>query len=115
MRLEDAVPCGPDVPFGLLDDPDFGTVWGFDEAAGDELETFADVFRGSEAAVAARQARYVPVLASHSPVMDIGCGRGELLRLIARAGGSATGVDPDADMVARCVAGGLRTSAATTA
>ena len=47
-----------------------------------------------------RQRIYVDVLQGHAPVLDIGCGRGELLELLRDAGIEARGVDANADMVA---------------
>jgi 2-polyprenyl-3-methyl-5-hydroxy-6-metoxy-1,4-benzoquinol methylase len=40
-------------------------------------------------------------------VLDVGCGRGELLELLERAGIDATGVDSDAGMAERARAAGL--------
>jgi SAM-dependent methyltransferase len=50
--------------------------------------------------VRVRQRPYVELLAGHEPVLDLGCGRGELLGLLRDAGIAARGVDADADMVA---------------
>jgi SAM-dependent methyltransferase len=50
-----------------------------------------------------RQRGYLPVLAARAPVLDVGCGRGEFLDLLAEAGISASGVDSDAGMVQRCL------------
>ena len=47
-----------------------------------------------------RQRPYVELLRGHEPVLDLGCGRGELLGLLREAGIQASGVDADADMVA---------------
>jgi SAM-dependent methyltransferase len=47
-----------------------------------------------------RQRPYVALLRDHAPVLDVGCGRGELLGLLREAGIEARGVDADADMVA---------------
>jgi 2-polyprenyl-3-methyl-5-hydroxy-6-metoxy-1,4-benzoquinol methylase len=47
-----------------------------------------------------RQRPYVELLAGAAPVLDVGCGRGELLGLLRDAGVEAKGVDADADMVA---------------
>jgi SAM-dependent methyltransferase len=47
-----------------------------------------------------RQRPYVDLLRDHAPVLDVGCGRGELLALLRDAGVEARGVDADADMVA---------------
>src|SRR5581483_7194844 len=47
-----------------------------------------------------RQRPYVELLRGHAPVLDVGCGRGELLGLLREAGIEARGVDANADMVA---------------
>jgi SAM-dependent methyltransferase len=44
----------------------------------------------------------VPLLREQAPVLDVGCGRGELLQLLRDEGIAARGVDVDAGMVARC-------------
>ena len=54
-----------------------------------------------------RQRPYVELLAGHAPVLDLGCGRGELLTLLRDAGIGARGVDADADMVAFARGAGL--------
>jgi len=61
---------------------------------------FEDVFRGPETLIAERQRRYVELLRERAPVIDIGCGRGELLDLLREAGIEARGIDLDAGMVA---------------
>jgi 2-polyprenyl-3-methyl-5-hydroxy-6-metoxy-1,4-benzoquinol methylase len=63
--------------------------------------------RGLGESVRARQSRYVAALQPHAPVLDVGCGRGELLALLREAGVEARGVDADADMVACAAAEGL--------
>lgn len=63
--------------------------------------------RGSTESVRARQQVYVDDLRDQAPVLDVGCGRGELLRLLREAGVEATGVDADADMVAYARGEGL--------
>jgi 2-polyprenyl-3-methyl-5-hydroxy-6-metoxy-1,4-benzoquinol methylase len=55
--------------------------------------------RAPTAEVRERQRVYVDLLRTHSPVLDVGCGRGELLALLGEAGVAARGVDADADMV----------------
>jgi 2-polyprenyl-3-methyl-5-hydroxy-6-metoxy-1,4-benzoquinol methylase len=69
---------------------------------------FEDVFRGPQTLIRDRQAVYVPMLRQASHVVDIGCGRGEMLDLLAAAHAPATGVDSDPDMVAMCRAKGHR-------
>ena len=51
--------------------------------------------------------RYEKRLAAHAPVVDIGCGRGELLEAVAKTGAQALGVDTDPGMVADARARGL--------
>jgi O-antigen chain-terminating methyltransferase len=61
---------------------------------------FEDQFRGSDAAIEARLRAYVPIFSGCSDVVDIGCGRGELLAALTAAGISARGVDANESMVA---------------
>jgi glycosyltransferase involved in cell wall biosynthesis/2-polyprenyl-3-methyl-5-hydroxy-6-metoxy-1,4-benzoquinol methylase len=63
---------------------------------------FEDVFRGPESLVRDRQTAYLPLLAHRAGVVDLGCGRGEMLDLLKEAGVAARGVDIDQDMVRRC-------------
>src|SRR6266540_5099114 len=61
---------------------------------------FESRMRGSVESVRERQRRYVDDLRNQDPVLDIGCGRGELVGLLREAGVEARGIDADADMVA---------------
>ncbi len=61
---------------------------------------FESRLRAPTAEVRERQRHYVDVLAGCAPVLDLGCGRGELLALLRDAGLEARGVDADADMAA---------------
>ncbi len=63
--------------------------------------------RGSTETVRERQRVYVDELRDAAPVLDVGCGRGELLGLLREAGVDARGVDADADMVAYARGEGL--------
>lgn len=63
---------------------------------------FEDIFRGSEDFVRERQRVYLGFLSGRSPVLDVGCGRGEFLDLLAEAHIPAVGIDLDAGMIARC-------------
>lgn len=63
---------------------------------------FEDRFRGSQDEIRTRVEDYVPILAGGSDVVDIGCGRGELLALLRERGISARGVDVNAAMVELC-------------
>jgi trans-aconitate methyltransferase len=68
---------------------------------------FEDRFRGSQHEIRARVEDYLPILAGASDVVDIGCGRGELLALLKERGVSARGVDSNAAMVELCRSRGL--------
>jgi SAM-dependent methyltransferase len=61
---------------------------------------FETRMRASTDEIRERQRPYVDLLRGHGPVLDVGCGRGELLRLLRDEGIEARGVDADADMVA---------------
>jgi SAM-dependent methyltransferase len=61
---------------------------------------FEDAFRGSDAAIEERLRTYVPLFEGRSDVLDVGCGRGEMLAALKAAGASARGIDLNADMVA---------------
>jgi len=63
--------------------------------------------RGSTDEIRARQRVYVDELRDAGPVLDAGCGRGELLGLLRDEGVEARGVDADADMVAYARGEGL--------
>lgn len=66
-------------------------------------------FRGSEELIKSRVARYVDTCIEHSveSVLEIGCGRGELLEGLREKGINAQGIDLDAAMVGRCQEKGL--------
>jgi SAM-dependent methyltransferase len=63
--------------------------------------------RGSVETIRDRQRRYVDLFRESGPVLDVGCGRGELLGLLRDAGVAARGIDADADMVAYARGDGL--------
>jgi SAM-dependent methyltransferase len=75
---------------------------------GDGYVGFEDVFRGSEPFIRDRFRAYLPLLQPCERVIDIGCGRGEMLDLLREAGVPAVGVDIDEGMVRRCSAKGHR-------
>jgi 2-polyprenyl-3-methyl-5-hydroxy-6-metoxy-1,4-benzoquinol methylase/glycosyltransferase involved in cell wall biosynthesis len=85
-----------------------GATLGYTDAG--RLSTYADfedLFRGTTSFIRDRQRVYLPVLADAGPVLDLGCGRGEMLTVLHEAGVDATGVDLDASMVRRCQAESL--------
>ncbi|HEU4997985.1 MAG TPA: class I SAM-dependent methyltransferase [Lapillicoccus sp.] len=65
-------------------------------------------FRGSpEEILAVQSERYADLLAEHAPVLDWGCGRGELLELLASRGVDVVGVEIDGGMVSEARSRGL--------
>ena len=75
--------------------------------AGFDYVGFERRFRGdSETVLATLAARYASLLSEHQPVLDFGCGRGELVEVLAGSGIEAAGVDPDAGMVEEAVGHG---------
>jgi SAM-dependent methyltransferase len=71
---------------------------------------FEAAFRGSEESVRARLGSYVALFAGAHDVLDVGCGRGEFLELLASAGVSGRGIDLNLEMVEMCRARGLDVS-----
>jgi SAM-dependent methyltransferase len=68
---------------------------------------FEDRFRGSRDEIRRRLIDYVPVFSGASDVLDVGCGRGELLELLREAGIGARGIDSNERMVSVCAERGL--------
>jgi SAM-dependent methyltransferase len=76
--------------------------------------SFENRFRGARDEIKARVAFYLPFLrktgavTSRSPVLDLGCGRGEWLELLKEHELEGRGVDLNTAMVAQCKARGLK-------
>jgi SAM-dependent methyltransferase len=62
-------------------------------------DAFESEFRGSGEELKLRYREIALRFAGHSPVLDIGCGRGEFLELLAGLGIDGTGVETDAQLV----------------
>jgi SAM-dependent methyltransferase len=81
------------------------------EVAATELFDYAGFeqrFRGSAAEILHRlETRYLHLLRDAGPVLDVGCGRGELVGLLRNVGTEAYGIDLDSTMVAEARADGL--------
>jgi O-antigen chain-terminating methyltransferase len=69
-----------------------------------------EALRGSEPVVRESAAHYLPFLREQQPVVDAGCGRGELLALCREEGIAAKGFDTNERSVADLVAKGLDAS-----
>jgi SAM-dependent methyltransferase len=68
---------------------------------------FESRMRGRSDEIRERQRAYVEDFRDAAPVLDLGCGRGELVGLLREAGVEASGVDADADMVSYAQGEGL--------
>jgi O-antigen chain-terminating methyltransferase len=77
------------------------------EFTGIDWLRFAERFRGSEASIRERQRIYISRFREHSPVLDLGCGRGEILEVFREAGIQAYGIDLNDDSIALCRTKGL--------
>ncbi|MEP7011747.1 MAG: class I SAM-dependent methyltransferase [Acidobacteriota bacterium] len=64
-------------------------------------------YRGTEEEIGERISIYLPWLGRRSPVLDLGCGRGESLALLRAQGIAGRGVDSSARMVDLCRERGL--------
>ena len=73
---------------------------------------FEDLFRGTFDFIRERQRIYLADLTDRAPILDFGCGRGEMLDVLREAGIEATGVDRDADQIERCRKRGLAVTCA---
>lgn len=73
---------------------------------------FEDRFRGSREAIRERLESYVALFAGQAPVLDVGCGRGEFLDLLASHQITARGLDLNHEMAEACRARGLDVSEA---
>jgi glycosyltransferase involved in cell wall biosynthesis/SAM-dependent methyltransferase len=69
---------------------------------------FENTFRGPEALIRDRQRVYLPFLEDREQVIDIGCGRGEMLDVLGEAQVPAIGVDFDPQMISLCRSKGHR-------
>ena len=69
---------------------------------------FENRFRGAREDVRDRIRLYLPRLRNAAPVLDLGCGRGEALELLAAEGIECSGADASAAMVRHCRDRGLR-------
>jgi 2-polyprenyl-3-methyl-5-hydroxy-6-metoxy-1,4-benzoquinol methylase len=100
-RLERRAPAasGTSVPVTVAAQPAAASV--------PDYFAFESRMRGSVDSIRNRQRLYVDVLRDAAPVLDAGCGRGELLGLLREAGVEARGIDADSDMVAYARGDGL--------
>jgi SAM-dependent methyltransferase len=74
---------------------------------------FADIFRGREEDIRARQKRHADRFAgTEGEILDLGCGRGEFLEAAGDAGLKARGIDLSEESIALCRGKGLQAEVA---
>jgi SAM-dependent methyltransferase len=73
---------------------------------------FEDQFRGSREVIGQRLESYLPYFEGASDVLDVGCGRGEFLEVLATRGVTARGLDLNHEMAEACRAHGLNVAEA---
>lgn len=86
---------------------DTSTLAGDSETESWKYPAFEAAFRGSEGDIATRLSTYLPVFAGAQNVLDVGCGRGEFLALLANEKVAARGIDLNLEMVEICRGRGL--------
>jgi O-antigen chain-terminating methyltransferase len=102
QRVQISVPVAPAAPaVESAPAPSAAAALQFDYAR------FAERFRGSEEYVTAGQQFYLPYFQGCRNVLDIGCGRGEFLKMMRDAAIPARGVELSVESVAVCRAQGL--------
>lgn len=69
---------------------------------------FESIHRGDRALIKRRQQPYLEFFEGCSNVLDVGCGRGEFLELMAEKGIGGYGIDIESDSVQYCIDSGLR-------
>ncbi|GAC1594451.1 MAG: hypothetical protein NVS3B21_16460 [Acidimicrobiales bacterium] len=74
-------------------------------------DLFEEVERGSREEVVVKFRDYLPLFRDATPIVDLGCGRGEFLELASWVGLDAYGVDADSKVVEACESAGLRAQA----
>ena len=104
-RLEAETRGGPYTAGPVRDrmtDPVAGSVVGYNGAEQNGGVDLTGLFAAPEAVVRQRMARYLPWLRDAGPVLDLRCGRGELLDVLRENGVPYAGVDEDATLVEVC-------------
>ncbi len=86
---------------------------GFMDSPEIDYLAFENQFRGSEESISESQwyyLQFIPDTGDSRPLLDIGCGRGEMLSTLSRLGHVTMGVDLDREMVQLCIKKGLNVS-----
>jgi glycosyltransferase involved in cell wall biosynthesis/2-polyprenyl-3-methyl-5-hydroxy-6-metoxy-1,4-benzoquinol methylase len=104
------------VPYGvvesgmeIVDTPGYGRALhqAFNGNADQSYAAFLDCFRGDWDRVREMAELYGELLVGHGPVLDLGCGRGELLDVLREHGIEARGVDLTPELVEQARSRGL--------
>lgn len=77
------------------------------QSLGEVQPLLLEAFRGSEEEIRHRLDHYLDELQSAPPLLDLGCGRGELLLMMREAGIEAVGVEGDVSLAAAAQRRGL--------
>lgn len=72
-----------------------------------DYKKFEDKFRGSKELITERQTKYLPYFKDCKNVLDLGCGRGEFLKLLQKNNIYGVGVEIDKKMYEHCKSDGL--------
>jgi SAM-dependent methyltransferase len=107
VRISPALPSVPDAGHVSASPSAASSALSSDPLSSYKYLAFEDLFRGDRSAIRARQADYVALFDGRSDVLDVGCGRGEFLQLLAERGIAARGVDMNHEMVQTCLRAGL--------
>ena len=96
-------PAKPNVPSVVLPDRGVAPL----DLPGFDYLMFEKQFRGPRDDLKIKQSRYIDLYRACRNVVDLGCGRGEFLELMAQNNLVATGVDNNQEMVDLCAERGL--------
>lgn len=96
-RLGSLLALVPDSAEGTVDPEALEEAWRDQSYL--ELE---DRFRGTREEISNRAQAYLGYLEEKGPVLDLGCGRGEMLTVLKGHGLSARGIDQSEEMVTHC-------------
>ncbi len=72
-----------------------------------QYSDFEERFRGTKKDILERQKKYIRFFSGSKKVLDIGCGRGEFMKLLVKAGIEAEGVDLSSSMLKEAEKEGL--------
>jgi 2-polyprenyl-3-methyl-5-hydroxy-6-metoxy-1,4-benzoquinol methylase len=64
-----------------------------------QYSDFEQRFRGNEEEIKEKLKQYLPIFSDHDSILDIGCGRGEFVELLAEQGKTVKGIDISESML----------------